>query len=125
MTQGKLEISAMRFTSAPRLEVMLIPLEKAPGKNSLGSETLYEVYLVLHVPDGKPPTTLRLDHGPFDQDGAYNILLAAYATLGEKYAQSGARGDVKPSSEYDAKIDKADAGQGDVSAEREPGKRSL
>ena len=32
------------------------------------------------------PTTMqaRLDHGPFDQDGAYNIRLAAFATLGEK-----------------------------------------
>jgi hypothetical protein len=44
---------------------------------------LYEACLVLHVPDGKPPTTIRLDHGAFDQDGAYNILLAAFATLGE------------------------------------------
>ena len=65
---------------------------------------------MLHVPDGKPPTTIRLDHGPLDQDGAYNILLAAFATLGEKYAPSGEKGGIMPSSEYDAKIDKTIAG---------------
>jgi hypothetical protein len=35
--------------------------------------------------------------------------LAAFATLGEKYAPAGALGDVLPSSEYDAKIDKKTA----------------
>ena len=110
MTQTKLEEGALRFMSAPRLEVMLIPLDNGLNKNS-SSETLYEACLVLHVPDGKPPTTIRLDHGPFDQDGAYNILLAAFATLGEKYAPSGDMGDIMSSSEYDAKIDKTTAGR--------------
>jgi hypothetical protein len=97
----------IRFIGAPRVEVLLIPLDQA-DKNS--ASMLYEACLVLHVPDGKPPTTIRLDHGPFDQDGAYNILLAAFATLGEKYAPSEEKGEVMPSSEYDAKIDKTTAG---------------
>jgi len=103
MTQAD---KAMHFISAPRVEVLLIPVDQA-DQNS--ASMLFEVYLTLHVPDGRPPTTIRLDHGPFDQDGAYNILLAAFATLGEKYAPAGALGDVLPSSEYDAKIDKKTA----------------
>jgi hypothetical protein len=78
---------AMRFISAPRVEVLLIPLDQA--KNSVSM--LYEACLVLHVPDGKPPTTIRLDHGPFDQDGAYNILLAAFATLVRNTPRQGRR----------------------------------
>jgi hypothetical protein len=105
MTQAKLEEKTMRFTSAPRLEVLLIPVDRR-DKNSVSREARFEVYLTLHVPDGRPPTTLRLDHGPFDQDGAYNMLLAAYTTLGEKYAQPGAMGDLMPSSEYNSKIDR-------------------
>jgi hypothetical protein len=91
----------MQYLSVPRVEVLMIPLEKT---DKISTRALFEVYLVLHVPDGKPPMTIRCNNGPFNQDRAYNILLAAYTTLGEKYAQLGAMGDLMSSSEYDAKI---------------------
>ena len=49
---------------------------------------LFDAYLVLHVPDGEPPKTIRLDGGPFDKEGAINIILATYSTLTEKYAEA-------------------------------------
>jgi hypothetical protein len=62
--------------------------------------------LVLHVPDGEPPKTIRLDGGPFDKEGAINIILATYSTLTEKYAEAHLKRGGTPSAVYDAKIEK-------------------
>jgi hypothetical protein len=65
-----------KTVKAPCIEVVLTP---AAGQ-------LYDAWLVLHVPDGKRPTTVPLDGGPFDRDAAVELLLSIYTTLGEKFA---------------------------------------
>ncbi len=65
---------------APRIEVVLSPDDQT------GRSKLYNAWLVLHVPDGRDPTTVPLDGGPFDQDAAIRLLLSIYATVGEKFA---------------------------------------
>ena len=49
---------------------------------------------------------LRLDGGPFDKEGAINIILATYSTLTEKYAEAHLKRGGTPSAVYDAKIEK-------------------
>lgn len=73
---------------------------------ALAAGTLFDAYLVLHVPDGEPPKTIRLDGGPFDKEGAINIILATYSTLTEKYAEAHLKRGETPSAVYDAKIEK-------------------
>ena len=69
--------------AAPRVEVVLVPEEQPTSADqvALAAGTLFDAYLVLHVPDGEPPKTIRLDGGPFDKEGAINIILATYSTL--------------------------------------------
>jgi hypothetical protein len=76
--------------AAPRVEVVLVPEEQPTSADqvALAAGTLFDAYLVLHVPDGEPPKTIRLDGGPFDKEGAINIILATYSTLTEKYAEA-------------------------------------
>ena len=49
---------------------------------------------------------LRLDGGPFDKEGAINIILATYSTPTEKYAEAHLKRGGTPSAVYDAKIEK-------------------
>ena len=49
---------------------------------------------------------IRLDGGPFDKEGAINIILATYSTLTEKYAEAHLKRGETPSAVYDAKIEK-------------------
>ena len=94
--------------AAPRVEVVLVPEEQPTSADqvALAAETLFDAYLVLHVPDGEPPKTIRLDGGPFDKEGAINIILATYSTLTEKYAEAHLKRGETPSAVYDAKIEK-------------------
>ena len=94
--------------AAPRVEVVLVPEEQPASAHqvALAAGTLFDAYLVLHVPDGEPPKTIRLDGGPFDKEGAINIILATYSTLTEKYAEAHLKRGETPSAVYDAKIEK-------------------
>jgi hypothetical protein len=94
--------------AAPRVEVVLVPEEQPTSADqvALAAGTLFDAYLVLHVPDGEPPKTIRLDGGPFDKEGAINIILATYSTLTEKYAEAHLKRGATPSAVYDAKIEK-------------------
>ena len=94
--------------AAPRVEVVLVPEEQPTSADqvALAAGTLFDAYLVLHLPDGEPPKTIRLDGGPFDKEGAINIILATYSTLTEKYAEAHLKRSETPSAVYDAKIEK-------------------
>jgi hypothetical protein len=53
------------------------------------------------------PVSIELDvGGPFDKEGAINIILATYSTLTEKYAEAHLKRGGTPSAVYDAKIEK-------------------
>jgi hypothetical protein len=73
-----------RTILAPRIEVVLVPVE---GK---GEDGPYELWLLIHVPDGKPPTTVRLAGGPYDGEQSIKAILAVYTSIGEHFAFPGA-----------------------------------
>jgi hypothetical protein len=80
-----------QYLLAPRLEVVLTPDDDKANVNS--PTAMFDAWLVLHIPDGNPPTTVRFDGGPFNREDAARMIAAAFTTLGEKYApqaQSGA-----------------------------------
>ena len=66
---------AEHYIDAPRSEVILKP----------AGQERYETWLVLRVPDGKPPTTVRLD-GPNDRTASIESILSIYTTIGEHHA---------------------------------------
>ena len=73
-----------QYVSAPRIEVVLLPDEAKANLNV--PTTLFDICLVLHLPDGQPPETIRLDDGPFDRNGAVERLAEIWITIGEKFA---------------------------------------
>ncbi len=49
----------------------------------------YDAWLILHVPDGKPPVTVRIDgpkSPPRSSDDALLLMLELWGLLGEKFA---------------------------------------
>ena len=80
--------------AAPRVEVVLVPEEQPTSADqvALAAGTLFDAYLVLHVPDGEPPKTIRLDGGPFDKEGAICRRIAgARPCAGRSSRRSGHR----------------------------------
>jgi hypothetical protein len=75
---------AKHFVDAPRIQVVLTPDEKEANINA--PSALFDLWIVLHVPDGKPPTTVQVDGGPFNRDGAIDRLLEVYTEIGDKFA---------------------------------------
>ena len=67
------------YIDAPRIQIVLrpIPLER------------YEVWLVLYVPDGREPNTVRLGHDSYDRNGAVKMILDVYTSIGEQFAFDG------------------------------------
>ena len=63
---------------APRIEVVLVP---ADGR--------YEAWLVLHVPDGKDPKTVRIGRDTYDREAAVKLLLDVYTKVGEDFCFDG------------------------------------
>jgi hypothetical protein len=74
---------AKHFVDAPRIQVVLTPDEKEANINA--PSTLFDLWIVLHVPDGKPPTTVRVDGGPFNREGALMRLLEIYTEVCDKF----------------------------------------
>ena len=52
---------------------------------------LFDIWLMLHMPDGQPPTTVRLDGGPFDREDAARRLAEIWDYVGQKYAEPRAK----------------------------------
>ncbi len=77
----------MAYFTAPRVEVLLTLSDEAPEPDDDGgTEGPFDAWLVLHVPDGQPPTTIPLDGGPWDQVGAMMLIDTIYTAIGEKFA---------------------------------------
>jgi hypothetical protein len=62
------------YLTSPRVEIILTPIDQHEVRGAeisqtreISSSALYDAWLVLHVPDGSPPTTIRIDGGPFEQ----------------------------------------------------------
>src|SRR5436309_1210511 len=69
-----------KYISAPRIEVVLVPDKEDDNVNV--STTLFDVWLVMHVPDGQPPTTVRLDDGPYSRRDAQLKLMEVWNHVG-------------------------------------------
>ena len=80
---------ARQFISAPRIEVVLVP--DSHGANVNVPTTLFDIWLVLHLPDGKLPETVRVDDGPFDREDAVMKLREIWESIGQKYAEPQAK----------------------------------
>jgi hypothetical protein len=79
---------AKQVITAPRIEVVLVP--EAPG-NINTSSALFDIWLVLHMPDGRNPETVRLDDGPFDRDDAIMKMSDIWGYIGKEYAEPTAK----------------------------------
>lgn len=67
---------------APRIEVVAAV---CPGGEA--DEGPYDMYLVLHVPDGRPPTIVTMPTAAaLDRDRAIEMMLDCWTWLGERYA---------------------------------------
>jgi hypothetical protein len=70
-----------QFIDAPRIQVVLVPTR--------GQKERFELWLVLHVPDGRSPTTVKLGKETYDRDGAIKAILEVYTSIGERFAFEG------------------------------------
>jgi len=71
------------FIDAPRMEVVLVPDD---GTSVNKASSLFDLWLVLRLPDGKPPETICVDGGPFDRDSVCEKLAEIWMTVGERFA---------------------------------------
>jgi hypothetical protein len=76
---------ARQHVAAPRIEIMLVPDSDADNLNA--ESALFDLYLVLHIPDGKLPTTVRADGGPYDRHDAALKLSEMWVQIGEQFAE--------------------------------------
>ncbi len=75
------------YFTAPRVEVLLTLNDEAPAPDDDGgTDGPFDAWLVLHIPDGQPPTTIPLDGGPWDQVGAMMLIETICTAIGEKFA---------------------------------------
>jgi hypothetical protein len=52
---------------------------------------LFDIWLVLHVHDGRKPETVRVDGGPFDRDDATMKIAEMWGFVGKEYAEATAK----------------------------------
>ena len=77
---------AMGYIAAPRIQVVLTVSDESPEPHDGVAEGPFDAWLVLHVPDGQPPTTIALDGGPWEQAEAAMLIETIYTAIGEKFA---------------------------------------
>ncbi len=80
------DIKQIAFLPAPRVEVLLTASDDAPEPKDGATEGPFDAWLVLHVPDGAPPTTIPLDGGPWNIPEALMLIETIYTAIGEKFA---------------------------------------
>jgi hypothetical protein len=80
---------ARQFISAPRIELVLVPDSQSDNVNV--PATLFDIWLVLHVPDGLVLETVPVDDGPFDREDAVMKLCEIWDYIGQKYAEPQAK----------------------------------
>ena len=67
------------YVKAPQIRVVLRPV---PNER-------YELWLVLHVPEGLEPNTVRLGRGSYDQKDATKMILNVYTSIAARFAFDG------------------------------------
>jgi hypothetical protein len=82
-------VKARNYVDAPRIQIVLVPDTEDDNVNK--PSTLFDVWLVLHVPDGKDSETIRIDGGPFNREDAAIKLSEMWGYIGLKYAEPQAK----------------------------------
>ncbi len=81
------------YIDAPRIQIVLVPEGGAIGKRGkVSNATRFEPYMLLHVPDGKPPNTIKLrsaNKGSLTKDESIQYILKIYEEIGERHAFPG------------------------------------
>jgi hypothetical protein len=78
----KIMDSYRSYVFAPRIEVVLVPKNNRPKCKN------FETWLVLHVPDGAEPTTVKLADTR-KQKQSIEKILEIYTAIGEKFCFPG------------------------------------
>jgi hypothetical protein len=73
-----------QFMQSPRIEVALLPDENGDIDNP---SSLFDIWMILHVPDDKNPEGIRVDGGPYDRDDALQKLSEIWMEVGKKFAE--------------------------------------
>jgi hypothetical protein len=67
------------FIDAPRIEVAIAPDDK--GANIDVPSTLFDIWLVMHMPGEEPSMGVMISGGPFDRKGAQERLVEIWTSL--------------------------------------------
>src|ERR1700751_1463906 len=73
-----------QFMQSPRIEVALLPDDNGDIDNP---SSLFDIWMILHVPDDKNPEGIRVDGGPYDRDDALQKLSEIWMEVGKKFAE--------------------------------------
>jgi hypothetical protein len=75
-----------QFMQSPRIEVALLPDDNGDINNP---SSLFDIWMILHVPDDKNPEGIRVDGGPYDRGDALQKLSEIWMEVGKKFAEVG------------------------------------
>ena len=70
------------FIDAPRIEVAIAPDDK--GANIDAPSTLFDIWLVMHMPGEEPSMGVMISGGPFDRKGAQERLVEIWTSLNKE-----------------------------------------
>jgi len=75
----------LAYLLAPQIQVVLTLADDAEMEDG-ATNGPFDAWILLHVPDGRPPTPIPLDGGPWDEVGAVMLIETIYTAIGEKFA---------------------------------------
>jgi hypothetical protein len=70
------------FIDAPRIEVAIAPDDK--GANIDAPSTLFDIWVVMHMPGEEPSMGVMISGGPFDRKGAQERLVEIWTSLNKE-----------------------------------------
>ena len=73
-----------KIVDAPRIEILLTP-DDQDREGDIKPGTLFDLRLVLHLPEGQPAQSVLLNDGPFDREGAATRLSEIWGYLRDRY----------------------------------------
>lgn len=81
------------YLEAPRIQIILIPEGgKIAEHGEISDATRFEPYMLLHMPDGKPPNTIKLrsaNKESLSRDECVRYILKIYEEISERHAFPG------------------------------------
>ncbi len=75
----------LAYLLAPQIQVVLTLADDAEMEDG-ATNGPFDAWLLLHVPDGGPPTPIPLDGGPWKPGSALMLIETIYTFICEKFA---------------------------------------